>query len=307
MTPTGKEHRFELVEVGEEFGPLAVTVDEARVKAFAYAQDDYGPWHSGPSPFGAPVAHPSLLANDLMQVYFDAYRIDVHEASRGDEGAWLEEAHVEETLWFDQPLPVGETVAVSGRFVDKYVVRGRGAVVLEGEARTGDGGTVLRHRAIEYFRMDRERPDDERRGEPLRPVDAEAEGERLPVLEKRITFPQVLVYSSVGHKSALRSIHTDFEIAARAGLSAPLVQGQQLACYMAEACEQRVGSSWYRGGMLRTKFLRPVCAGQTVRVSGTVRWSGEGLEIDLWAADESGALVAVGNASSTDPSKRPDE
>lgn len=298
MAITGKEHHFDLVEVPEEFGPIEVAVDEARVKAFAYAQDDYGPWHFGDSPFGGPVAHPSLLANDLMQIYFDGYRIDVHEGGSGDDDAWLEEAHVEETLWFEGPLPVGETVTVRGRFVDKYVVRGRGAVVLEGEARTADGRVVLRHRAVEYFRMGGAAPDDaRRRGEPMRPVDPRAGGEPLPTLEKRIEFPQVLVYSSVGHRSALRSIHTDYEIAARAGLPAPLVQGQQLACYLAEALENRFGAAWYGTGMVRLKFLGAVCAGQTVRIGGLVRPGTGATEVDAWIEDESGALVAVANAA----------
>lgn len=313
MTAGLRDHRFELAVVGEEFGPRRVLVDAARVKAFAFAQDDYGPWHFGPSPFGGPVAHSSLLANELMQIYFERFRIDVHETSAAG-SEWLEEAHVEESLCCEAPLPVGETATLTGRFVDKYVVGGRGAVVLEGEARRGDGTVVLRHRAVEYFRMDGPREDDGRRQPPMRRVEPAAAGppaERaardlapgtpLRPLRKRVSFPQLLVYSTLEHPAARRSVHTDFEIAARAGLAAPLVQGQQLACHLAEALAGFFGEPWYRGGSLRAKFLGSVLAGDTVEVGGAVRGAvGTGadaaLEVDLWVR-RGEDLVAVAVAS----------
>lgn len=295
-----KEHRFELVEVGEEFGPREVVVDEARVKAFAFAQDDYNPWHFGDSPFGGPVAHASLLANELIQVYFERYRIDSHEDAGG---AWLEEAHVEEELWFERPLPVGETVTVSGRFSDKYVAKGRGAVVLEGEARRADGEVVLRHRAVELFRMDGPAADDRPRTyPPIRRVERPPAAGAAPIepLEKTVTLPQLLAFSTLeGLPNAHRSVHTDYAIAARAGLPAPLVQGQQLACHAAEAMTRLFGAGWFEGGALRLKFLRPLSCGAAVRVAGAV--AGEGAagstEVDLWIEDEAGEVVAIGVAS----------
>jgi acyl dehydratase len=313
MSEPLREHRFELVEVGEEFGPRQIVVDEARVKAFAFAQDDYHPWHFGPSPFGGPVAHASLLANELMQLYFERFSIDVHEHSDSG-GAWLEEAHVEETLRFEAPLMVGEAATLHGRFVEKYVTAGRGAVVLEGEAVGPDGGVVLSHRAVEYFRMDGPHPDDGRREPPMRRVGAAASGppadraERdlpsgtaIPSLRRTITFPQLLVYSTLDHPAARRSIHTDYEIAARAGLAAPLVQGQQLACHLADAMTRFFGERWFTGGELRMKFLGAVVAGETVEVGGVVHGlredeGGERLELDAWVSGESG-LVAVANVS----------
>lgn len=311
MTPEElREHAFELVRVGEEFGPRRLVVDEARVKAFAFAQDDYHPWHFGPSPFGGSVAHASLLANELMQIYFERFRIDVHEASEAG-SEWLEEAHVEETLEFVAPLPVGEEVTLTGRFVDKYVTAGRGAVVLEGDARRGDGQVVLRHRAVEFFRMDGPRPDSGRREPPMDRVEmvegAEVApraapdlpaGAAIPPLRKTITFPQLLVYSTLEHPSARRSVHTDFEIAARAGLPAPLVQGQQLACHMAEAMSGFFGRAWYEGGRLRVKFLASVTAGDTVELAGAVRGAPlDGLlKVDLWMR-RGDRLVAIANAT----------
>jgi acyl dehydratase len=312
----GKAHRFELVEIPEHFGPREILVDEQRVKNHAFAQDDYDPSHFLASPFGGPVAHAALLANELMQIYFERYRIDVHEKASG---TWLEEAHVEETLWFESPVFVGERVEVSGRFVDKYVRGGRGAVVLEGEARASDGRLIMGHRAIEYFAMESASEDSSPRlaEKPMRRVQREPGGEDeavgsarpgiapgtpITALVKTISFPQQLVFSTLEHPNAQRSVHTDLEIARRAGLAGPLVQGQQIACHISEAMTRFFGSAWYSSGRVQIKFLAAVCAGETITVAGKVRADGprggeERLDLDLWVQDSTGLLVAVANAS----------
>ncbi len=314
--PAGKAHRFELVEIPELFGPRELRIDEQRIKAFAFAQDDYCSWHFADSPFGGPVGHAALLANELMQLYFERYRIDVHEEGGG---AWLEEAHVEETLWFRRPAFLGEAVAVNGRFVEKYVKDGHGAVVLEGDARAADGSVLMGHRAVEYFAMDgptaaegapsgseppmrRVRPVADASLEPARSAQLGlSPGTPIPALEKTISFPQQLVFSTLDHPSAQRSVHTDLAIARRAGLTAPLVQGQQLACHVSEAMTRFFGAAWYLSGWVRLKFLGQVCAGERITVGGAVhgdasRKGVEVLELDVWVRGESGAAVAVGNA-----------
>jgi acyl dehydratase len=311
-----KAHRFDLVEIPERFGPRELLLDEARVKAFAYAQDDYHPWHSQGSPFGGAIGQASLFANELMQIYFERYRIDVHEQGGG---AWLEEAHVEETLWFESPAFLGETVLLDGCFVEKYVKGGRGAVVLEGEARAGDGRLIMGHRAIEYFAMEGPTEDTNRAEHepPMRRVRREGEpgiapaysahadtlpGTPIVALQKTISFPQQLVFSTLDHPEAQRSVHTDFEIARRAGLSAPLTQGQQLACHICEAMTRFFGSAWYTTGRVRIKFLAAVLAGETIQIGGVVRERVlrdqlEVLELDVWVENGAGELVAVANAS----------
>jgi acyl dehydratase len=323
LTPTSKAHRFELVEIPEDFGPRELVVDEPRVKAFAFAQDDYSPWHFSASPFGGAVGHASILANELMQIYFERYRIDVHEDQRG---AWLEEAHVEETLWFENPVFVGETVVLRGRFVDKYVKGGRGAVVLEGEARAADGRLIMGHRAIEYFAMEGPAQDTAaaREEEPMRRVGPEAAagiapalsahpgiapGTPIATLEKTISFPQQLVFSTLEYPQAQRSVHTDLAIARRAGLQAPLVQGQQLACHVSESMTRFFGDAWYTSGRVRIKFLGGVCAGETIRVCGAVHGSArrdgsDVLELDVWIENEAGTIVAVANACASPQGSR---
>jgi acyl dehydratase len=320
-----KEHRYELVEIPESFGPRELTIDESRVKAHAFAQDDHCDWHFSASPFGGPVGHAGILANELVQIYFERYRIDVHGGGGSDGdgndqrgAAWVQEAHVEETLRFRSPAFVGESVVVSGRFVDKYVTRGHGAVVLEGEARGADGRLLVEHRSIEYFRLDRPLADDPSRADlPMRRVLPEADaslaavsraraalapGTPIPSLTKTISMSQLLVFSTLDHPTAVPSIHTDRTIAARAGLPAPLVQGQQLACHVSAAMTRFFGASWFTGGELRVKFLGKVCAGETVTVEGAVRagrrqGGRELLDVDAWVSGPGGQIVAVAAVS----------
>ena len=39
-----KEGLFELVEVGEEFGPIDEVITDHKIKTFTFMMDDYHPW-----------------------------------------------------------------------------------------------------------------------------------------------------------------------------------------------------------------------------------------------------------------------
>jgi hypothetical protein len=54
---------YEALTVGEEFVSDPHLVRPEDIEAYAFAVDDHHPWFSGPSPFGGPVAHPTLMAN----------------------------------------------------------------------------------------------------------------------------------------------------------------------------------------------------------------------------------------------------
>src|SRR5690606_22737729 len=112
-----KEARYELVEIPERFGPVEVVVDEAKVRAYAFSQGDYGSWYFGESPFGGPVGHPLVLANDLLFLFYEEY-----------DGNTAQGLHTHEDLTFVNPVHVGERVTVSGGYVEKYERRGQGYV-----------------------------------------------------------------------------------------------------------------------------------------------------------------------------------
>ena len=300
-----KEALFELVEVGEEFGPVELVVDDHKIKAFAFTQDDYHPWCFGDSPFGGRIGHAALLANDLLTIYYEGYDRNT-----------VVGLHTQEELWFASPARLDERVTLTGRYVDKYVKRDQGYVVLEGEVRGSDGRLLLRRRGVEIMRtqpgavaggktaevvgrrVTRETRDDL----PFATSSAPGLAERQPVapLIKHVTQEQMSVYSYCGEYT--RNIHTDLEVAQRAGLPLPIMQGQMQACYLSELCTGFFGSPWLTSGWLNVKFLAPAEAGETLTVGGAVLGEldaddGRRLEIEVWTTRSDGTMCVAGWAS----------
>lgn len=298
-----KEPVYDLVEIPEHFGPVSLIVDSAKVKAFAYSIDDYCPWYFRGSPFGRPIGHAGVLANDLLQLFTLMY-----DPSR------VIGLHTEEELWFEHPVFVGERVTLEGAYIEKVQRRGQGYVVMEASARGEDGRLILRHRGSEIMRtvpglvagrrgadvvrqkvtatfrtdlpfvgrVDRDTPS----GTPLRP------------LSLRLTQPQMSVFSRCGEY--VRNVHNDLDRARAAGLERPIIQGQQLVCVFARLLTRVYGSAWFTTGRLHVKFLSPVYAGEVVTVHGVVAEPLAGstapgeVVTEVWLRNQGNEVAAVG-------------
>src|SRR5262249_19552540 len=64
---------YDILTVGEEFVSDTHLVTPEDVEAYAYAVEDDHPWYSGPSPFGGPVAHSTLMANQALHLRHGKY------------------------------------------------------------------------------------------------------------------------------------------------------------------------------------------------------------------------------------------
>lgn len=309
---------YEEVVVPEELGPIDVLVDEARVKSFAFSQDDYHPWHFGASPFGHAIGHAAILANDLLTIYYTAY--DRHRVVG---------LHTEESLHFHSPIEVGETAKITGCYVDKYERDGRGYVVLEARAVGQDGRLLVSHRGIEIMRVDpgdvvddgNEREGRDERVGPQRPgrIDASYDetlgfagsaepgldaGAPIAPIHKLVSSEQMAIFSLIGEFQ--RNIHTDLEVARRGGLETTICQGQQQAAFLAELCTRFFGAAWFASGQLRVKFIQPLYANSLVTLGGRVASyeptpEGERLHLELWIDRGQRTLTAVGWASALLP------
>lgn len=304
---TLKAPTFENIEIPEEFGPVEIVVDELKVKRFAFTQDDFGEWYLRTGPDGVRIGQPGLLSNDLLQLFTTRY-----DASR------VVGLHTSEELWFDHPVVIGTTVSLSGCYVEKFERRGQGHVVMEAEARDEEGRVLVRHRGVEIMRTapasvagrgsagassgprvtaeyDQTLP----RVEKLNPTVLPGTG--LVPLHKSVTFEQMAVFSRLGE--FVRNIHNDLLTARSAGLDAPIIQGQQQVCYLAELMARSFGFRWFSSGWLKVKFLRPVEALSELDVAGVVRGveespSGTVVHLNLWIQHQ-GRLVTIGWASGT--------
>ncbi|MFF7795791.1 hypothetical protein [Streptomyces sp. NPDC007991] len=305
---------FDEIVIPEEFGPVGLVVDDLKVKRFAFTQDDHGDWYLRAGPDGPRIGQAGLLANDLLQLF------TLHYAASQVVGL-----HTEEELWFDRPVLVGQRVRLAGRYVDKYERRGQGYVVMEADARDEDGRTLVRHRGVEIMRTTpgevagrgsagggsgRRVSDEYDTSLPLaeRLGGGTVTGMGLEPLRKEIMFEQMAVFSRIGE--FVTNIHDNLATARAAGLAVPIVQGQQLVCYLAELLTRAFGAEWFRTGWLRVKFLRPVSAFDSVEAAGAVRevehdGSRTRIGLDVWVRRGDGSLAAVGWARGEVPTGRP--
>lgn len=306
-----KEPEFENLEIPERLGPVTITVDDHKLKRYAFTVDDYSSWTTLASDAGA-TAPAGLLVNDLVQLFTLRYA-----------GSSVIGLHTEEQLWFDAPLHEGETVTLDGTYVEAYERRGQGYVVMEASAVAADGRRIVRHRGVEILkthpggvvgrasapggpadgRVTGEVPDDARRittaGDDL------AVGDVLEPLERTITAEQAAVYSRLGEY--VKNLHNDLATARVAGLRVPIVQGAQQTSIVAGLLTTTFGPQFLSGGWLRIKFLATVDVFTPIRASGRVVAIDEApdgartAQLEVWIHRADGRLSGVGWASSPIP------
>ena len=138
---------WDMVEVGDELSrDLHITPE--LVILYADGVEDFNPWYEawrmnswripGDSPFGGAIVPPLLVSHFVLSVQFDHTR----PFAIGS----IHTYHDSEIL---APIPVGATVRITTRAVDKYEKRGRRYVRHDAEVVDTEDGTV-------YFRETRD-------------------------------------------------------------------------------------------------------------------------------------------------------
>ncbi|MEQ8403193.1 MAG: hypothetical protein RIB53_05170 [Roseitalea porphyridii] len=306
-----KEPVFENLAIPEQFGPVTITVDDHKIKRFAFTQNDYNPWTLQESPFdGRRIGHACLLGNDLLQLFTLVYA-----------GSRTVGFHTEEQMWFDSPVFLGEKVTLSGSYVEAYERRGQGYVIMEAQAIGEDGRSIIRHRGVEILRTMPGAIAGRGSGTPDRKVTGEVPadarvidrieagvraGDVLAPLDKVITAEQAAVFSRIGE--FVRNIHSDYTVARQGALRMPIVQGQQQVGVIGKYLTQAFGRHWLTRGWMRIKFINTLEVFEPISVQALVTdviRSPEGtkVELDVWVRRRSDdKLTAVGWASCTVPS-----
>ena len=121
---------YEALTVGEELDSDDFTIKPEDIDTFAYAVDDHNPWFLKDSPFGGPIAHPTLLGNQALLMRHNKYIVPAG-------------LHAKMQFEFVEPLRVGMRVRSYGKIIDKYEKRGRHYMVTEFETREEATGKVL--------------------------------------------------------------------------------------------------------------------------------------------------------------------
>lgn len=121
---------FNAVEIGEELMSNDLVVKPEDVDTFAYAVDDHHPWFFEDSPFGGPIVHPTLLANQALLMRHNKFVVDAG-------------LHAAMQFEFVEPIRAGMRVRTRGKVLDKYERRGKHYMVTQFVTTEEDTGQVL--------------------------------------------------------------------------------------------------------------------------------------------------------------------
>lgn len=297
-----KEPVFENLEIPEHFGPASIVIDDHKIKRFSFTQDDYNPWYLQAGPDGgARIGQPCLLGNDLVQLFTLKYR-----------GSKTVGFHTEEQMWFDSPVRLGEKVTMQGAYVESYIRRGQGYVVMEAQAVGEDGRSIIRHRGVEILRTIPGAIGGRASDTPSRPVTGETPdnpnyidridgntkvGDMLSPLEKTITAEQTAVFSRIGEY--VKNTHSDIQVAREGQLPVPIVQGQQQAGVFGELLVRAFGASWFTDGWFQLKFIAPLQVFDPITLTGkitAITREADGktkFELEVWTRRASDSRMTV--------------
>ena len=280
---------YDAIEVGKEFGPWKYPLKE-RIARYLEAVENAHPWHHERSPWGPPVAPPSILgiaAERFMESFTPVPPGTLHAKQEIETAA---------ALRLDRQ-PVGY-----GRFADKYERRGRKWFVFETRWRDETGllighSTLTMAFAKEQGTGNRE-DDGDRRSEAV----GGRKGELTPVV-RTLTAERMTAYSE-DSANALRgtSIHVQAEAAKEAGFETTVAQGLMSADYICEMMTAVLGKEWFENAKLSLAFLRPVLAGETLTANGRLAESVEDGAVvrrmyEVWCENGAGEAVTAGTAA----------
>ena len=204
--------------------------------------------------------------------------------------------HAKEDCRFFGPARLNSTVTADVFLVEQYIRREKEYVTVEGRF-VDDRGMLLAITRATHMLVDHD-PGRTRARSPAAAASLVEGGllSDLPPLTKAMTLEKQQLYSGPG-----RNYHTDDAVAQRLGFDRAFAQGLMSFAYLSEMLTGCFGESWLYSGRLAVNFLRRVYPGDVLTCGGRLRTrtfqgSKEPLGLDVWCANQAGALVTVGVA-----------
>ena len=280
-----QELSYERIEMNREFGPYKYPLRD-RIGRHLEAIENTHPWHKDRSPWGPPVAPPSILGQMAMR-FLD----QVGPVPPGT-------LHARQEIETVSALRLDRQPIAYGLFTDKSEKRGRKRFTFETKWRDETGLILGTSRIVMVLPGN----ESEARG-GKNDKDAASEKSELPQITRTLTQEKLTAYSE-DSANALRgqSIHVNPEVAKKAGFPTTVAQGLMGADYMSELMENELGREWYDYAKLSVAFLHPVFCGDTLTAGGRLaETSEEGAmqrrAYDLWCQNQHGELVTSATAS----------
>lgn len=258
---------YDVLEEGVKFRSGDHLIRPEDVEAYAFAVEDHDPWFFEPGPFGNPIVHPTLLANQALLMRHNHYFVPAG-------------LHARMIYNFLDAIPLGTRARTLGRMAEKYMRRDKPYMVTEYQTATEEGAPLVEGRFVQMIFKDETAPSSgsSARTEPEAPefdtsiTHADGRGGRLevgqalPSLSRTLQQGQIDIYSGVQPFS----IHTNEAWAQAKGFRTTIAQGMMSTAYVSTLMTTTVGEGFVVGGHMDAKFLRPVLCGDTLEVTGTV-------------------------------------
>jgi acyl dehydratase len=283
---------YDAIEVGNEYGPWKYPLRE-RIARHLEAVENANPWHHARSPWGPPVAPPSVLGNAALR-FLDS----IAPVPPGT----LHAKHEIETA---AALRLDRQPFGYGRFTDRYEKRGRRWFVFETRWRDETGLIIGKSTLTMAFPKEsgarsEEPGEDDGRGKL---DDERARKGELASVVRTLTQERMTAYSE-DSANALRgmSIHVQPDAAKKAGFGTTVAQGLMSADYISEMMTSLLGKEWFENAKLALAFLRPVLQGETLTANGRLADSElEGAVVrrvyEVWCENSRGETVTAGTAT----------
>ena len=287
---------YEKIEVGKEYGPWKYPLKE-RIARHLEAVENAHPWHHERSPWGPPVAPPSLLGNAALR-FLDS----IAPVPPGT-------LHVKHEIETAAALRLDRQPVGYGRFADKYEKRGRRWFVFETRWRDETGLIIGKSTLTMAFPREQGTGNKEQ-GEGSqtsevggqKPEVGERKRELTPVV-RTLTQEKMTAYSEDSANALRRmSIHVQPEAAKKAGFETTVAQGLMSADYISEMMTSLLGKEWFENARLSLAFLRPVLCGETLTANGRLAESAlDGAVVrrtyEVWCENAQGKTATVGTAT----------
>jgi acyl dehydratase len=285
---------YDTIELDREYGPWEYPWRE-RIDRYLEATENAHPWHRERSPWGPPVAPPTILGGGTIRfiesiaelppgTLHAKFDIDITNAQRRD-----------------------REVVGYGSFTEKYERRGRRWAVFSVRWREGSGLIVAYAKATMVFPEMVDTGEKEETGQRKKASGRKAD---LPPISRTLTQGAITAYSedSANHKRGT-SIHTDPAIARQHGFRDSVAPGMMTADYVSEMMTNQFERGWLLNGKLSVAFVRPSFPGDTITAHGAHREDADEGSFtrrvyDVWCENQDGEVVTAGTASAAVPAGR---
>ncbi|MDO8612238.1 MAG: MaoC family dehydratase [Dehalococcoidia bacterium] len=275
------------IELNREYGPWQYPW-RALIERYLEATENAFPWHRERSPWGPPVAPPTLLGNATLR-FLDS----IAPVPPGT-------LHAKFDLEITNALRGDRELVGYGRFVEKYERRGRRWAAFTARWRDGPGLLVGHSTVTMAF------PEVTEKGEEGRGKERAGVGEReaeLTLPPRALSREKIAAYSEDSANAQRgQSIHANPHIAEAKGFPDAVAQGMMSADYISELMTGRFERGWLLQGRLSLAFVAPSFAGDTLTAKAAKR---EELDegaftrhvYDAWCENQRGEVVTAGTAS----------